>query len=253
MGVRMHNAAFKHLNIPYTYVSFEPKSAKGAVDAMRQLGIRGLGVTMPFKEEVIPMLDGLDSVAGEIHAVNTIVNEEGCLKGFNTDAYGFITALSAHTDLLDKRVAIIGAGGAAKTIVWALKHYTKNISLYNKSIDRGENVAKLFDVEFKGSYDLLNATTEYDILINATSVGFKSDNTLLSRDRFVQGTIVFDVVFVPIETSFMREARSAGCYAISGTEMLMHQACKQFELYTNLEAPKEIYESEMSKILSGEC
>ena len=251
MGVRMHNAAFKHLNLPYTYVSFEPASAKGAVDAMRQMGIRGLGVTMPFKEEVIPLLDDLDPVASEIHAVNTIVNQEGQLTGYNTDAYGFLTALFAHTDLMDKRVAVIGAGGAAKTIVWALKQHTQHIALYNKSTDRGLKVAELFGIEFKGSHDLLNASSDYDILVNATSVGFKSDDTLLSRDRFVPGSVVFDVVFIPTETTFIREARAVGCVGISGTEMLMHQACKQFKLYTKIPAPTEVYESVMKTILSG--
>lgn len=251
MGVKMHNAAFKHLDLPYTYVSFEPASAKGAVDAMRQLGIRGLGVTMPFKEEVIPLLDGLDPVAREIRAVNTIVNNEGVLTGYNTDAYGFLAALASHTDVTNKKVAVIGAGGAAKTIVWALKQHTSDIVLYNKSSDRGIAVADMFDIEFKGSPTLLSASAEYDILVNATSVGFKSNETLLRKDQFVPKTIVFDVVFIPTETTFIREAKAAGCVGISGTEMLMHQAGKQFELYTEVPAPIEVYESVMKTILAG--
>jgi shikimate dehydrogenase len=251
MGVRMHNAAFKHLNLPYTYVSFEPMSAKGAVNAMRELGIRGLGVTMPFKEEVIPLLDELDPLSAEIHAVNTIVNEDGRLKGYNTDAHGFLAAITAHTDLNNKKVAVIGAGGAAKTIIWALKQHGSHIRLYNKSIERGRMVAEQFGIEFKGNHELLTASSDYDILVNATSVGFKSEETLFLRDRLVPGSVVFDVVFIPTETTLIREARAIGCIGISGTEMLMHQACRQFELYTKVPAPMEIYESVMQSILSG--
>ncbi len=177
LGVKMHNAAYQKLGLPYVYVSFEPASAEGAVQAMREMGIRGLGVTMPFKERVIPCLDALDEVSREIGAVNTIVNDGGHLTGYNTDGYGAITTLREATPLEGKRVAVLGAGGAAQTVVWALKRFTDEITVYNRDEGRGKMTADRFGVVYGGGLDGLAADLEYDILINCTSVGFKSDQS----------------------------------------------------------------------------
>ncbi|MEN6315727.1 MAG: shikimate dehydrogenase [Clostridiaceae bacterium] len=250
MGVKMHNAAFRHLNLPYTYVSFEPRSAKGAVDAMRNLGIRGLGVTMPFKEEVIQYLDDIDEMSKDIGAVNTIVNDGERLKGYNTDEYGAITALLEVTSLKNRKIVVIGAGGAAKTVIWGLKRYTDAIAVYNRNQDKGNSVAQRFGVAYMGGLENLNADMDYDILINCTSVGFKSEATILTRDRIKPKSIVMDIVFTPVATTLWKEAQAAGCTAISGTRMIMHQACRQFELYTGLDAPREIYEKVITDILN---
>lgn len=250
MGIKMHNAAFQHLNLPYTYVSFEPDSAKGAVDAMRTLGIRGLGVTMPFKEEVIQYIDHIDKMSQEIGAINTIVNDDGKLKGYNTDVYGAITTLFEVTSLKDKTIVVVGAGGAAKTVVWGLKQYTDKLSIYNRNHERGRRIAQRFGVAYMGGLEELNRDLTYDILINCTSVGFKSQATILTRDRIRPNSIVMDIVFTPVVTTLQKEARAVGCTVISGTRMIMHQACKQFELYTGLDAPCEIYEKVISDILN---
>ncbi|MGI6776851.1 MAG: shikimate dehydrogenase [Acetivibrionales bacterium] len=249
MGVKMHNAAFQHLNLPYVYVSFETASAKGAVDAMRALGIRGLGVTMPFKEEVIQYLDDIDEMSGEIGAVNTIVNDDGKLKGYNTDAYGAITTLLEVTPLKGKKIVVVGAGGAAKTVIWALKQYTDSIFIYNRNPERGQSVGKRFNVAYMGGLEELGRDFEYDILINCTSVGFKSEATILTRDRICSESIVMDIVFTPAVTALQKEAKAAGCTVISGTRMIMHQACKQFELYTGLNAPFDIYEEVINTVV----
>jgi shikimate dehydrogenase len=246
----MHNEAFRVKSLPYTYVSFEPSGAKEAIDAMRALGLRGLGVTMPFKEQVIPFLDTLDSIAAEIGAVNTIINDNGKLTGYNTDGYGAITALKEVTDPMGKRVVILGAGGGAKTIVWALKPYTKDIVLFNRDEHRGKETAERFGIKFGGNIEKVDRSLGYDILINCTSIGFKSKETILTRDRIIPGALVFDAVFIPIKTALIEEASSIGCVCVSGTRMLMHQACKQFELYTNTAAPVEIYETMLNRILS---
>lgn len=249
MGIKMHNAAFQALNLPYTYVSFEPESAGGAIMAMRCLGIRGLGVTMPFKEQVIPFLDDMDDMSREIGAVNTIVNDLGKLTGYNTDGYGAIETLKEAGPIEGKRVAVMGAGGAAKTIVWELKRYTDDIILYNRGQERGEEVAERFGVKFGGAPSNLSAQSGYDILINCTSVGFKSNDTILTRDRLRPGSVVFDVVFTPVVTALAKEAEAAGCRVLRGTRMIMLQACKQFELYTGVPAPMDVYEAVISGII----
>lgn len=250
MGVRMHNEAFRVKGLAYTYVSFEPSGAGEAIAAMRALGIRGLGVTMPFKEQVIPFLDALDPVSEEIGAVNTIINDEGKLTGYNTDVYGAVTALREAVDPGGKRIVILGAGGGAKTLVWALKQYTTDIILFNRDQERGREAARRFGVEFGGSVDKVDQSLGYDILINCTSVGFKSRETILKRDKLIRRSLVFDAVFVPVKTALLEEAAAAGCVCVSGTRMLMYQACKQFELYTGVPAPVEIYETMLSRILS---
>lgn len=245
MGVAMHNAAFKHLDMPYVYVSFEPDDLQQAVQSVRNLGFRGMGVTMPFKQDVILYLDKLDASAQEIGAVNTVVNDDGILTGYNTDYLGAITALEKVTDLKNRKIVIIGAGGAGKAVTWGLKKYTTDISIFNIFEDEGQKTADAFGVTFAGKPELLTAATPYDILINCTSVGFKSTDTVLTKDRFRPGSIVLDAVFIPIETTFVKEARAAGCTAIEGYKMLLYQACGQFELYTGVQAPFDVMEQAM--------
>lgn len=251
MGVAMHNAAFKHLGLQYVYVSFEPDDLKHAVQSVRNLGFRGMGVTMPFKQDVIQYLDKLDESAKEIGAVNTIVNNNSILTGYNTDFLGAVKALEQVTSLANRKIAVIGAGGAGKAVTWGLRKYTSDISIYNLSEDKGRQVADALGVHFAGKPELLNADSEYDILVNCTSVGFKSTETILTRDRFRLGTIVLDAVFLPIETTFVKEARIAGCTAIEGNKMLLYQACGQFELYTGVEAPFPVMEKAMLEYINS--
>lgn len=251
MDVAMHNAAFNHLGMDYVYVSFEPDDLQQAVQSVRNLGFRGMGVTMPFKQDVIAYLDQLDASAQEIGAVNTVVNDAGVLTGYNTDYLGAIRALEQVIDLKDKKIAIIGAGGAGKAVTWGLKKYTSSIMIYNIFEDEGQKAADLFGVKYAGKPELLDADTDYDILINCTSVGFKSTETVLTKDRFKPGSIVLDAVFIPIETTFVKEARAAGCIAIEGYKMLLYQACGQFELYTGVNAPFEVMEKAMIAYVEG--
>lgn len=245
MGVLMHNAAYKALGLNYTYVSFQPDNLEYAITGMKTLGFRGLGVTMPFKQEVIQYLDILDESARMIGAVNTIVNDDGVLKGYNTDWTGAIRALEEACDIRDKKVAVLGAGGAGRAILYALKKYTKDIVLYNNNESKGRDVADHFKVKYFGSIDKFNSNTEYDILINTTSVGFKSEASILTSEQMKQNKIVFDVVFSPIETTLLKIAKSLGCITIPGYRMLIHQACYQFELYTGVKAPFEVMEKAM--------
>ena len=242
MGVIMHNAAYKALNLDYSYVSFQPDNLEDAVKGMRALGIRGLGVTMPFKQEVIQYLDELDESAKVIGAVNTVVNEAGILKGYNTDWTGAVKCLEEVTDIKDKKVVVLGAGGAGRAVIYALKKYTNNIAVYNIDQPTGKEVSDYFGVKYAGTPADFNKSADYDILINATSVGFKTTETILAADQIKEGKIVLDAVFIPIETTFVKIARESGCTAIPGYRMLIHQACYQFELYTGIKAPFDVME-----------
>lgn len=242
MGVAMHNAAFRHLGLAYVYVSFEPDNLQQAVQSMRNLGFRGMGVTMPFKQDIIPILDKLDDSAREIGAVNTVVNDSGTLTGFNTDWIGSIKALQQVIDLKDRKVAVIGAGGAGKAVIYGLRRQACHVDIYNNTAEKGIQAAEAFGARYVGRPELLDSRSDYDVLINCTSVGFKSTETILTRDRIRPGTVVLDAVFTPIPTTFIREARAAGCTAIEGYHMTLHQACGQFELYAGVPAPLDVME-----------
>ena len=250
LGIKMHNAAFQALGLPYTYVSFEPTDAKGAIDAMRALGIRGLGVTMPYKEDVVAHLDHLDEISKEIGAVNTIVNDSGILTGYNTDGYGAMSTLLEATDLTSKRCAVLGAGGGGKTIAWALRAYTDQIMLYNRSKERGQAAANRFGIEFGGDLSQVGKWS-YDVLINCTSVGFKSDVSPLTSDQLISGALLMDIIFAPAVTTLQKQAQAQGMTVLSGTRMIMHQALKQFELYTGVDAPLPIYEKAINDSIAG--
>lgn len=251
MGVLMHNAAYKKLGLNYTYVSFQPDNLEYAIKGMRSLGIKGLGVTMPFKQEVIKYLDELDETAKVIGAVNTIVNQDGKLIGYNTDWIGAIKALGKVCSLKDKKVVIIGAGGAARAIIYGLKKYTDDITIYNIEHSMGEELAQYYNVTYSGIPQEFSREVPCDILINATSVGFKSDESVLTKEQMVTNKIVLDAVFIPIETTFIKYAKELDCTAIEGYKMLIHQATYQFELYTGEKAPYDVMSQAVVEKIRG--
>jgi len=243
LGVAMHNAAYQVTGLPFTYVAFGIEDTRQAVLAMRYLGIRGLGVSMPHKIAVMPYLDAVDDTAVKIGAVNTVVNDNGRLTGYNTDWIGAVQALEEKTPIAGKRSVVVGAGGAARAIVYGLINRQSQVTVYNKTVSKGKNLAKDFGAQFGGGLAELNAAGDYDIVVNATSVGFHApDQSVIPPSILREDKVVLDVVFIPPESKLVRDARSRGCIAIPGTRMLVHQAAYQFELYTGQPAPFEVME-----------
>jgi shikimate dehydrogenase len=242
-GVAMHNAAYQALNVPFTYVAFGTENTREAVLAVRCLGIRGLGVSMPHKIEIMQYLDVIDETAARIGAVNTVVNDGGRLTGYNTDWIGVVRALQEKADIAGKRSVVVGAGGAARAIVYGLVKERSQVTIYNRTVSKGEKLAKDLGAQFGGGLAELNSVEEYDILLNATSVGFHApDESVISLPILKEGKIVLDVVFIPPESKLVRDAKSRGCVTISGIRMLVHQAAYQFELYTGKRAPFGVME-----------
>jgi shikimate dehydrogenase len=239
----MHNAAYRAAGLSFTYVAFGIENTHEAILAMRYLGIRGLGVSMPHKIRVIEYLDEMDETAESIGAVNTVVNDDGRLIGYNTDWTGAIGALEERIEIAGKRSVVVGAGGAARAIVYGLVRKGSQVTLYNRTASKGEKLAKEFGAQFAGGLEELGAIEKYDILVNATSVGFHApDESVIPTSILYAGRIVLDVVFVPPESRLVRDARERGCVAIPGSRMLVHQAMSQFELYTGHKAPFEAME-----------
>jgi len=262
MSPVMHNAAFREMGVDYLYVPFPVKKEKlgKAIEGMRALNIRGLNVTIPHKVAVIQFLDELDDLADKIGAVNTIVNDDGVLRGYNTDATGFLQALLERgIEPKGKNVVVLGAGGASRAISFILAERGSNLVILNKTLDKAREWASRISKSFKKEVkalkldreNLAGALSKADILVNATSVGMSPniDETPVTSSLLKPDTIVFDTVYNPIKTRLQREAEEAGATTISGLDMLIWQGALAFELWTGLKAPVELMREEVIKVL----
>ena len=240
----MHNAGFEALGINYVYMAFEPiaSALQGAIEGMRALGIRGFSVSKPYKEAVIQYLDDVDDIARRIGAVNTILNDNGKLIGYNSDWIGASEAIEELTPIQGKRVAIVGAGGAGRAIAYGFRKKGGEVIIYNREKERALQLSEELGVIFGGGLNELEHLEDYDILINATSVGSfpDVDKTVISHRLLTPGKIVLDVVFNPKETRLVKESRDAGCQTVSGLRMLVLQGAFQFKLFSGYEPPIEI-------------
>ncbi len=238
----IHNAGYKALGIDdefvFLAVRVKLEDVKTAVKAMKAFGIRGMSCTMPHKVEIMKYLDKIDKAAKEIGAVNTIVNNNGILKGHNTDWLGGLKPIERITEIKGKRIGIIGAGGAARAIVYGLKMAGGDLKIFNKDIRQAKNLAKKFNCEF-GGFDELNELKEFDIIINATPLGMKPRQNVspVPKNVFSKKQIVMDAVYIPYKTKMLKEAEKKGAKIIPGIEMFLEQGSTQFTYYTKKKAP----------------
>jgi len=248
LAVEVHNAAYRELGLDYTFVYFGINNPEEGMQAIRTLGIRGMNVSMPFKSAVIPFLDKLDPAAEAIGAVNTVNNVDGILTGHNTDYIGAMRALQEVTELEGRKVALLGAGGAARAVGYGLVESGADVTLFNRSVKKAEGVAADFNLQVGGTLDDFPGDDGFGILVNCTSIGFKSpDNSPVSQEKLYKDLIVMDAVFIPLETKLLRNAKDTRCTTIPGVRMLLHQACGQVELYTGHDAPLEVMEKAIEK------
>jgi len=243
MSPAMHNAAFEQLGLNYVYLAFCVSDVEGAIRGMRSLNIRGLSVTVPHKLAVMQYLDEFDPVAQQIGAVNTVVNDTGCLKGYNTDWIGFVRSLEAHISIRDKHVVILGAGGAARALAFGIKQRGGKMTILNRAeeIAMAQSLAAEIGCPW-GDFSQLQPVTEADIVVNATSVGMSplNDITVIETRYLRPEHVIYDIVYNPMETKFLREAKERGCRVIPGYEMLLLQGVAQFELWTGKPAPIDL-------------
>jgi shikimate dehydrogenase len=249
----MHNAAFQALEMDYVYLAFKVKPAcvPDAVEGMRALNIRGLNVTMPHKKAVMASLDRIDLSAQIIGSVNTILNKENLLFGFNTDGVGSVKALKENgVSLKGSKVLLLGAGGAARAIAYAMAKEADELTVLNRTLKDAQTLAKLVEnaaskriVSGSLSLEDIDANLQdSDILINATSVGMKPrpDQTPVPIELLRKNLAVMDIVYNPLETKLARDAKTLGAKVISGVEMLIYQGAASFEIWTGKSAPVEV-------------
>jgi shikimate dehydrogenase len=238
----MHSAAYRALGLDWHYVPFEIEEAQlaSALAAMRVLNIRGFGISMPFKLQIMPMLDAIDDLAARIGSINTVVNDSGRLVGHNTDWLGAVRALEEVAPIGERHVLVLGAGGAARAVAFGLIERRARVSLCNRSFDRAQALARELGATAR-TWEERTALHDVDILVNASSLGMSTiDPCSPVADAVLRPELtVMDIVYKPLDTTLIRSARDVGATVIHGGRMLLHQAAAQFELYTGQRAPLE--------------
>jgi shikimate dehydrogenase len=253
----MQNAAFLALGLNCTYIAFKVTSAelKESIEALRTIKISGFNVTVPHKVSVMKYLDELDSTAKRANAVNTVNNIEGIFKGYNTDIAGFIEPLHRRgIDLGGMKVLLLGAGGAARAVVAALSEelQPQKLVIANRDQARAKELCSIASslglkceiVPFK---DLMRFSAESDLIVNATSMGMNGEASPIDQEHIRKGSIVYDIVYRPITTDLLQNARHAQAVVIYGYEMLVEQGARAFEIWTGIRAPRDV----MKKSLLG--
>jgi shikimate dehydrogenase len=264
LSPQLHNAAFAACGLDFVYTAFHVRrgNVEDALRGVRALGIRGLSVTIPHKVDIIAHLDEVEEVARNTGSVNTVVNEDGRLLGYSTDGPGALRALkAAKVDPGGRRVLLLGSGGAARAIAFALAALDPAPSLHLVGVEEEELRILARDLgaktplepesELLTSEVLARAAAAADIVVHATPVGMapKVDESLLERDCLRAGQAVFDAVYTPFETKLLREAKAAGATTVAGLGMFVHQAAIQFELWTGRDAPVEVMTETVRKAL----
>ncbi|RBW70476.1 shikimate dehydrogenase [Bacillus taeanensis] len=262
MSPLMHNNEFSQLEMPNYYQAFnvEPSQLEHAVTGMRALGISGFNVTIPHKVAVMDFLDVIDEEAASIGAVNTIVNHDGQLIGYNTDGQGYLQSLLTITgeSLQGKSILVIGAGGAARAIVTSIaRHGVKTIDITNRTSEKAEEMSK-HALKFATSKSLTlqqaeEALNEYDVVINTTSVGMSPnvDDIPLSLHNLREGTILSDLIYNPLKTKWLTIGEEKGAIIDNGVSMFVGQGALSFKKWTGVEPNQARMKKIVEETLGG--
>lgn len=257
----IHNITFEFKNMDYIYLAFDvpPSNLKSALKGMIALGIRGFNATIPHKENLVQYVNDVSEEASIIGSVNTVVNELGKLSGYNTDVNGILeTLMPFKEEIAGSEVSVVGAGGAARAVIYSLIRYFKpsRIYLINRTEQRADALRNYFKDKMKfDSFktrelfppDVVDVFRNSKLIVNATSVGMfpDSDDAITSlSESFTKDQIVFDLVYNPVQTRLLKTAAQQGAIALDGLKMLVYQAAKSFELWTGEVMPvDQIYKS----------
>jgi 3-dehydroquinate dehydratase / shikimate dehydrogenase len=231
------NAALRRENVNGVFLGLHARSLKDLLACVREIPIQGLAITMPYKQEIIPHLDNTDPATSKIGACNTVVRSDGKLYGFNTDTSGVVRPLEQRMTLQDARILVLGAGGAARAAVFGLKDRGAQLFIMNRSLPAAQKLARQAKARTIKRADLKRL--DFDVIINATPVGMgNTRESPLNADE-IKAQYVFDMVYDPAETKLLRLAKERGVQVIAGSEMFVHQAARQFEIWTGKPAPRE--------------
>lgn len=254
----IQNSAFISSGINSVYIAFEVNNIKDAISAMKILHISGASVTIPFKRDAINYLDEIDPLAQSIGSINTLINSNGKIMGYNTDGYGVISSLiQKGIDIKKSSFLIIGNGGSARAIAFTLLNYGAKIIIAGRNENRIIHLVNdLNENSYNVEYRLIKNIThtfieEVDVIINTTPVGMTPDitSTPLDEGFILKRHTIFDIVYSPPNTKLLRIGAEKGCKTIPGIEMLLHQGAKQFEIWTGIKAPYDIMKRSLEKYI----
>jgi len=257
LSPNIHNAAFMELNLDCTYIAYRiPRGElKEGIESLKKIKINGFNVTIPHKIEMMKYLDKIDESCSLIGAVNTVTNNEGILKGYNTDMDGFLEPLKRRKiTIQNSKILLLGAGGAARAIVAGLaKEHAKHITIANRTLTNANNLAQ-FGNKIGVNCNAIEINRlekdlqDYNIIVNSTSVGLKNEPSPIPFDSIKPQTVVYDIVYMPINTDFLKKAKEKNAIIIYGYEMLLGQATRAFEIWHKIEAP---YNAMKKALLGG--
>ncbi len=256
LSPNIHSAAFRELNLDCSYIAYRiPKGElKEGIESLKKIKINGFNVTIPHKIEMMKYLDKIDESCSIIGAVNTVTNNEGILKGYNTDMEGFLDPLKKKKiKIQDTRILLLGAGGAARAIVAGFaKEKAKSITIANRTLEKANNLSilakKIGLSSIPTEINKIENLEEFKIIVNATSVGLKNEQSPISLKSINSNTVVYDIVYLPMNTNFIKKAKEQKAIIIYGYEMLLGQAVRAFEIWHGVEAP---YNAMKKALLGG--
>ena len=232
------NAAMRRENVNAVFLALHAKNLKDLIHCVREIPIHGLSITMPYKEAILRFLDNTDVHTSKVGACNTVVRgQDGKLYGFNTDVAGVVRPLEQRISLQGAKALVVGAGGAARAAVFGLKERGAEVWILNRSSVPAQKLARQARARVMKRAELRKVS--FDVLINATPVGLGNNRDCILKEDEIQARIVFDMVYDPVETRLLQIARSKGLNVIPGLEMFVHQAARQFEIWTGKPAPAE--------------
>jgi 3-dehydroquinate dehydratase / shikimate dehydrogenase len=230
------NAALRRENVNAVYLALHAKTLKDLLNCVREIPIHGLSITMPYKEAILPHLDNTDSHTTKIGACNTVVRaQDGKLYGFNTDAAGVVRPLERRLAPENAKVLVLGAGGAARAAVFGLKERGAEVFILNRTVAQAQKLARQAKARSIKRSDLKKLS--FDVIINATPLGMGNTHESPLNENEINARYVFDMVYDPAETLLIKMARERGAQVIPGIEMFVHQAARQFEIWTGKPAP----------------
>ncbi len=240
----MYNNAFEALDLNYRYIPCVVNDLEKAVEGIRHMGFAGIGITVPYKESIIPFLDELEDDAQKVGAVNVVINRDGKLIGGNTDGQGAICALEEQMLLSGKKITLLGAGGAAKAIAYSLSELDCSVTIINRDQKKAQQLAHVTKADYARFEQLSEAVKHADILINATTVGMYPNisECLVDAPLILPSMTVMDIVSNPRETELVKRALARGARVVPAERMLLHQGVIKFKYFTGQEAPIEVME-----------
>lgn len=248
----LHTLAYKLLGIDATLLAFSSRNPASLIRAVKTMPIPLVAVTMPYKETIIKYLNEIHEDARAVNAVNTIINRNGVLMGYNTDIVGIRETL-AGIEIKGRRVLVLGAGGAGRAVMYVIGKNNGTLFLYNRDAQKARTLSRAFGGNVISEHAMRNEP--FDIIINATPVGMypNHDVTPLANYQFTSRHIVFDLVYSPLQTRLLQEAKLAGAHTISGLDMFLAQALAQITLWTKKTIPHSIQKKLKTFLKNGTC